>query len=414
VLRELRPIVDAHARTRSRGESAWVGRERDWIKEERLRVQQFVALCDEFLARRADRPELDELCASHVARARNASQRAFEELDAENRGGVQPSSLAPYAARAWQEPHGALQELLVAYLDRAWRGDPQALDQLAEAAEVSDVAMRAVVEARQTAGDPGAWERAFSHLFAEFDAVLKKSIRGKARAWFDREPSVQDVEEIAQETWIEISKRLPEYNPLWAPFIAFARRRARYKIRHHFAKERPLGPLPPQGPICPGPERTTILRDQFDRLLRVVFGGASPPHQLIAFGFCKLLEWKPAELDDYRSRDPLRDLARELRNGYWSVFVADDPRRRTLVAEVFGPLGKAMAQPFEVAVKDPKTLETYPTLYGRIVGDTILREYYTASPTADISHWWHAVKRRAMSEMLRQEGSSARPDIGES
>jgi hypothetical protein len=55
-------------------------------------------------------------------------------------------------------------------------------------------------------------------------------------------------------------------------------------------------------------------------------------------------------------------------------------------------------------ITDPKTRQIYGALLNRTVGDTTLREYYTNphAPTANITQWWDAVRRRVLSAVQRR------------
>jgi hypothetical protein len=58
-------------------------------------------------------------------------------------------------------------------------------------------------------------------------------------------------------------------------------------------------------------------RAVFDELLQLTFATRSPPHQLVAFGSCKLLEWQPQQLIEELSDVPLHALVMHLQRSTW-------------------------------------------------------------------------------------------------
>jgi hypothetical protein len=146
-------------------------------------------------------------------------------------------------------------------------------------------------------------------------------------------------------------------------------------------------------------EEATERAAVYEELIRITFDGPSPPHQLLAFGFCKLLEWKPSEVVAHCSDTPLRALAEQFITAYVQKTLLAEPRIRSLFAgfrqRMECPVGEVL---------DEKTPQSHSALRGGVVSDTVLREYYTSTkdPAADVSHWWEAVRRRVVSAIQRQ------------
>ena len=147
---------------------------------------------------------------------------------------------------------------------------------------------------------------------------------------------------------------------------------------------------PPEDPVGP---------DVYDDLLSLTFATNSPPHQLIAFGFAKAVEWRPRQIAAELSNLPLRTLESRLERSYLELSDLEDAR----VLPAFEPLRNRLEQRFDEAVRDPTTLATYPGLHDRIIGETTLSDYYTGEPTADVTQWWYAVKRRVLAEVQRRD-----------
>jgi hypothetical protein len=149
----------------------------------------------------------------------------------------------------------------------------------------------------------------------------------------------------------------------------------------------------PRSPTIDGIIEASLFSDLVNRAFR----SASPPHQLIAFGFCKLMEWKPGEIVTRLSDIPLRTLAKKLEEDYINCGVSRDH-----VGAYFKALHDQMDLRCYETIKDPHIGET---LRDQIVGDTTLRHYYKDKPEADIAHWWEAVRRRVRNDFMTKKRS---------
>jgi hypothetical protein len=143
----------------------------------------------------------------------------------------------------------------------------------------------------------------------------------------------------------------------------------------------------------------TIPAEVYDELLTVTFATASPPHQLIVFGFTKAADLKPRQIAADLSNVPLRVLAERLEQTYCEQSDLPDARIRP----AFEPLRDGLERRFDEVVRDPTTLATYPNLHAQTVGETTLTDYYTGEPTANLTQWWHAVKRRVIADLQRRQ-----------
>ena len=196
-----------------------------------------------------------------------------------------------------------------------------------------------------------------------------------------------DAEEIAQQTWVQLTERLGDFDPARGGFIAFALHWAGIVLRRYYAPR--LEPAANEDALASATvafveevedaERADLLR----RLLAIVFSGTPPAHQLVAFGFCKLLGWKPGRVVDELAAVPLRAAATRLTEGYLAAsrLPEDDVRA------CFAPL------------------------HGRLAGeegDATLGSLLTADRPAEaqVTGWWWSVRRYALRAAERELGSS--------
>ncbi|MFN8633032.1 MAG: sigma factor [Chloroflexota bacterium] len=414
MLAQIQAIADVQAEARPTHRQRWSGREREWLDDERQRLAHLAAACNVLLASRAGGGALDRMGTDHAGRLCAVSQRLFDELLA--RLDVSPPAVAEtaasdalfaeYVAAAWEAPARVMDELRAGLVEQARRGDRQTLAELEDAAGLpADLAV-SLLEARQAGSrSEAALNASFARLHERFADLVFGYVRPKVR-------SDDAAHDVCQQTWAQVWQRLATYDPLRGSFERFVKYWAHTFLKRHYDQRKAVS-LNDAEPLI-GADHTWNERmiqrvgaaEEYERLLRATFGSASPPHQLIAFGFCKLLEWRPAELVADRSDDPLRALELELERTYGGVLVESGGLSQA-VAESFERLRLSMDQRFDVAVQDPKTLATHPALHARIVGDTAFRDYYTGKPTDNVTQWWDAVKRRVMTELLRQRRDEA-------
>jgi len=234
-------------------------------------------------------------------------------------------------------------------------------------------------------------ERAFNALYASCERQVLGFLRARAN-------NDEDAAEIAAETWIKVWEKLSDYDPALASFATFAKNHACYQWKAFYrqAKDDSSGNDPgddkPRGDdkdLGIPPEQA----DVYEYLLRVTFGSNLPPHQLIAFGFVRLLEWKPGEVAAELSDVVLRELAKRLERDYLAISTLSEDRLRSH----FSPLQAKMARTFGTVVQDTNTLKTYPHLVARVIGDTTLGNYFKSDDEikqADyIVKWRFSVER---------------------
>ncbi|PWU08963.1 MAG: hypothetical protein C5B50_28615 [Verrucomicrobia bacterium] len=144
-------------------------------------------------------------------------------------------------------------------------------------------------------------------------------------------------------------------------------------------------PDPQESPLCD--------LSLFDGLMLATFGGASEPHQLIVFGYIKLLQWKPAEVFEELSHESLKTLMARLERDLQDFFAPHD----WIVRESLKKLKELVQN-------------------GTGVGATLLRDNYTSKAALgtrsysakcrqNITNWWVSVERRVKSDLAKKGGA---------
>lgn len=256
-------------------------------------------------------------------------------------------------------------------------------------------------------------QQAFETLFNKYKDRLYGFIRYKCL-------NDQDADDIAQNVWIQIFEKIKTYNIAYSKFYNFLSFRAVYEIlkfyKNNYVKlfvlfsrlmkrfpeledeKELLDLLAKSQTIQTSFDHLTIKADIYEELLTITFRSNSPPHQIIVFGFSKLLEWKPQDIVRELSEEQLKNLAGKLEEDYLLITeLASD-----VVKSCFQPLHRKMKQKLNEVLEDSKTAAIYASLLDRQIGMTRLAEYYTTkAPEENISQWWYAVVRRIKSQILR-------------
>lgn len=277
-------------------------------------------------------------------------------------------------------------------------------------------------EARLVERARGGDRRAFDALYPHLERQVYGFIR--ARAYNDA-----DTQELAQQTWLTVWQKLSTYNRTRGSLHSFVKYWAGITLlRYYYACGRRrtvellFSELTTRFPeleqeeeldeVVAGlttyfdlsAEEELLLNEDkgdlavaYEELLTLTFNDSSPPHQLIAFGFVKLLAWAPRQVVAELSDLPMQNLTERLETGY----AHDSQLPKEQIRLCFRHLREQMGHPFWQAVTEPKTQKTYPSLRNCLVGTTTLRDYYTGKTVehhaADVTKWWDAVKRRVWS-----------------
>jgi RNA polymerase sigma factor (sigma-70 family) len=249
--------------------------------------------------------------------------------------------------------------------------------------------------------------------FAKLYQIYHREIRGYLRA----RCSYADVNDLVQETWMQLWNRIPKYDPAKGNFAAFAKYWAGIMLLRYY-DQRQNRPQVMQLFSELAPEQETFRRDElaeeivaragssltadvqaslelsetYRAFLFQTFSSGAPPHQLVAFGFCKLLEWTPRTFVNNASNLPL-DVLVPLFEGEYR---AEAPALSSEIEAALRPLHNALRLPLSEVVLEPSTRLLYAALLERRTGITTPHDYYQdlENPEPDVSHWIYAVRRR--------------------
>jgi len=278
-------------------------------------------------------------------------------------------------------------------------------------------------QTRQIAAAIGGDQDAWQALVQQLSPVLRGTIRARAAA----RTTPGDIEEILQNAWLRIWSSRDKYDPKRAPWIAFCRwhaanaavdfhRRNRHR-RDEVAAEDLVSSTSraDRGDVFEwlgttgnreamdaleffderaGPQERERIYSQF---VRMTFSLLSPPHELICFGYTKLLEWEPRRVVAELGPGSLELIESKLE----SDFEAGSALRAATVEECFGPLRLRLPCRLADIVADSRTRKRYEKLLGRVVAKTLLQEYFSGNPRDDITAWWWGVFRRVVKEAAK-------------
>ena len=157
-------------------------------------------------------------------------------------------------------------------------------------------------------------------------------------------------------------------------------------------------------PEPPDPARSAeedlIQYEQARRLLRVSFSLSSPPHQLVIFGFNRLLGWKPRDIVREFSANLLSELEVKLEN----EFIEVNPYDEEFVRNCFSRLRQCMGIVFGSLVSHPKARQVHVDLLDKKAGSIPLRDFYVPQHDRedDVAKWsnniWKSVRMRMLEE----------------
>jgi hypothetical protein len=132
------------------------------------------------------------------------------------------------------------------------------------------------------------------------------------------------------------------------------------------------------------------------KLLMITMAKGGYPHQLIAFGFNKLLRYGPQRITKELSQERLGSLFEELKNEYSQ----ESRLPQEIINKCFRPLGDKLAESFS-RIRDPHDSSTtiqFPCKDDQPTGKTCLLCYYGSDPEANISDWCNKVKEKTIRE----------------
>lgn len=244
---------------------------------------------------------------------------------------------------------------------------------------------------------------AFDELCAAYAAPVYGFIRGRS----DNDDHAQD---IAQETWRKLwETRIRTFDSARGGLLPYLKGAAWKALAEFY---RALHPVPRTEPDLELQDIDSELPRIFQSstisglppgiienlILCLTVEGTSPPHQLISFVFAQRLGWEPREIVAKLSEVPLRSLEEKLENDY----IATSALSPEVVRARFKRLRDTMVRLLNDVLKEPKTRKACEAFLDRIVGDTLLTQYYTRDPAENIASWCNAVIKRARAELVRR------------
>lgn len=232
--------------------------------------------------------------------------------------------------------------------------------------------------------------------FDELWGAYQRAVWGFVRV---RVAGDDDTAEVVQEAAILVWEKVATYDERWS-FFTFARYWAGVQILRHYAARKRwqqrhllvaelsrLGPAggvegsgwSPEPVVAPADlPAAAASAEEYGRLLDLTFAGGGEPHQLVSFGFNKLIGgWRPQRIVAELSDLPLQFLVARLERAYQEESRLPAGR----VNRSFAPLRETVAGP---------------------VGLTRLREYYGRDAAANVADWSYRVGRRVLQAFLRR------------
>jgi hypothetical protein len=151
-------------------------------------------------------------------------------------------------------------------------------------------------------------------------------------------------------------------------------------------------------PLVSDLEDKFSVHQEYLKLLKLTFSTPSPPHQLLAFAFCKLLLWRPQRFVGELSELALSQVEERFRG----TLTREIPEEADTVRKALGELRSMLRRKFDEAIEDPSTRSTYSNLSTHVLGETKMKDYFKLRPEQNVSHWIYAVRRRTLAAWSRQ------------
>ena len=274
-------------------------------------------------------------------------------------------------------------------------------------------------------GDEGAWEQ----IHKKYEKALFSYIKFHYSSIDE-----MDAEDILQETWENIIKKekLKSFDPQKSSLYRYLLNITKYEILHFYDRknkkfrihgedyrlilinETDFYPKENDEQGLSVEERLSILfysrfvehndivTDDFYTLIEL-FPHGGPPHQILAFGFNRLLShWrkKPKKISDELSREFLQNLTDLFIEDFIKEIhtqipgKTDDSIKNLFIKDYFKPLMECMNIIVAEVLSERDNKTHYNLDLTKIAGKTLLMEYYTGKPEKHISDWTDKVMKR--------------------
>ena len=263
-------------------------------------------------------------------------------------------------------------------------------------------------------------EAAFKQLRQRYKNAIRGYIASRSFFWtrqsikgVEKESDIDhEIQEIEQETWIEVWKKISTYDSEKASLYRFIRIWADIMIKRNFYKKNREVLISSLKGHLPEEDSQESIEETLDRIfiktsivspeeylencekfLKLTMSYGGPPHQIIVFGFNKLIEgWGPKDIVKELSPSGLRDLSQKLAFSYRE----ESRLPGYTVDNCFKPLNEKMSKKVEEVLEDEVSRKTYINLLRLIVGRSILNQYYGKDPEHNISDWSDKVRKRVL------------------
>jgi RNA polymerase sigma factor (sigma-70 family) len=262
---------------------------------------------------------------------------------------------------------------------------------------------------------------AVDEIYRQYDRALRGYLRARCT-------SLSDAEDLLQTTWIMILDNLHRFDPAKASFAAFAKYWASITCKRYYDQRNvwlhatvlfsqlttesdrevfgERAELLDRTARLSGPEQME-LRELLANTIQMVFEESNPPHQALAFGFCRLLGWTPRRFVDELYSGTLSELAASLFANLPEELFHETESLRKIQNRFMSRLHKTLLD----EVLDPATRNRYPALHLRELAWTRISEYCTEPGTAvrNVSHWIYSVLRRITGKKVAKQLARPRP-----
>lgn len=256
---------------------------------------------------------------------------------------------------------------------------------------------------------------ALDEMYRRYQRVLRGYLRGRCT-------SLSDAEDLLQTTWILILENLDRFDPSKGNFAAFAKYWASITCKRHYDPRNvwlhatvlfsqltrepdsesfdQREDLAERASKLRGSEQVE-LRKSLANIIRIVFEESNPPHQVLAFGFCRLLGWTPKRFVDELYFQTLREVAERLFADLRQELPEGNVPLSGLQARFMNRLDGTLLE----EVLDPATRNRYPALHLQELARTRISEYCTEPDTSvrNVSHWVYSVTRRLTGKRFAKE-----------
>jgi RNA polymerase sigma factor (sigma-70 family) len=244
---------------------------------------------------------------------------------------------------------------------------------------------------------------AFDRIYEEYNQQLFGYIASRA-------DSDADGKDIAQQAWAKFYRQAAKaFDPARGNLISFLITIARSEIADYYRREHRqkaivfsdlmketedvtiealLGRLAPRA-VSHLPKAMDRVMESV--LLSLLLREENPPHEVIAY-FLKRSGFKPEDTVNQHSDTKLLLLAENSEQDYKETSDLED----MAIEQAFRPFRARMGWRLKLALKEPKTQKMYSQILETIVGQTVLRQYYTGDPNANVSFWCFNMVRRAI------------------